>query len=82
MNPDAWRAFQVVAHREALLDLVVLALRRRGQVVLAKAASSCLRALVRGGAPDGGGRTAVGLGDRSAVILATVESRLRAPVTR
>lgn len=39
---------------------------------LARAAASCLRAVLRGGSNDGGGRTAVGVGQRGAELTAAV----------
>lgn len=45
---------------------------------LARAAASCLRAVLRGGSNDGGGKTAVGVGERGAELTAAVDEAVAA----
>lgn len=62
------------------MDLVLRSLNRRADgaqhAELARAAASCLRAVLRGSSNDGGGKTAVGVGERGAEITAAVEEGL------
>ena len=62
--------------------MVTLSLRAMGQTdpELARAAASCLRAALRGGCRDGGGKTAVGVGGWGASVGAAVDSWLSATV--
>lgn len=71
---------QVAAHREPVVDLVLRGIDRGAagaNIALARAAASCLRAVLRGGSNnDGGGKTAVGVGSREAEVTAAVEECL------
>eukprot|EP00904_Undaria_pinnatifida_P003216 jgi/Undpi1/12896/HiC_scaffold_7.g02562.m1 len=80
LRPEGQKALtQVAVHRD---PMVTLSLRVMGQTdpELARAAASCLRAALRGGCRDGGGKTAVGVGGWGASVGAAVDSWLSATV--
>ncbi|CAB1102286.1 unnamed protein product [Ectocarpus sp. CCAP 1310/34] len=70
---------QITAHRESVVDLILQSTGRDGEGKLTRAAASCLRAVLRGSSNDGGGKTAVGVGDRKLELAAAVDRCLGVP---
>lgn len=72
----------MAAHRESIVNLILrcLSLHVDGgrHAELAQTAASCLRAVLRGSSNDGGGKTAVGVGERGAELAVTVADGLAA----
>ncbi|CAN0527973.1 unnamed protein product [Ectocarpus sp. 12 AP-2014] len=64
---------QIAAHRESVVDLILRSTGRDGEGELTRAAVSCLRAVLRGSSNDGGGKTAVGVGDRRSELAVAVD---------